>query len=85
MLKSIIKFSTTYYDRAEWIKWVMSIREIDNLMHMKEPPDKARMLWTLLKVQALSYFEHHLRMSLEAEDSEVLDNELIELALRDVG
>jgi hypothetical protein len=43
------------------------------------------MFRTLLKGQALSYFEHHLMRRLEAEDSELSDNELIELVLRDVG
>jgi hypothetical protein len=43
------------------------------------------MLWTLLKAKALSYFEHHLMRRLEAEDSDVPDNELIELVLRDIG
>jgi hypothetical protein len=43
------------------------------------------MFWTLLKGQALSYFEHHLMRRLETEDSEVPDNELIELVHRDVG
>jgi hypothetical protein len=43
------------------------------------------MFQTLLKGQTLSYFEHHLRRRLEAEDSDVPDNELIELVLRDVG
>jgi hypothetical protein len=43
------------------------------------------MFQTLLKGQALSYFEHHLMRRLEAEDSELPDNELIELVLRDVG
>jgi hypothetical protein len=38
-----------------------------------------------MKLQALSYFEHHLMRRLEAEDSDVPDNELIELVLRDVG
>jgi hypothetical protein len=38
-----------------------------------------------VKDQALSYFEHHLMRRLEAEDSDVPDNEFIELALRDVG
>jgi hypothetical protein len=38
-----------------------------------------------LKGQALSYFEHHLMRMLETEDSDVPDNELIELVLRDVG
>jgi hypothetical protein len=43
------------------------------------------MFQNLLNGQALSYFEHHLMRRLEAEDSEVPDNELIELVLRDVG
>jgi hypothetical protein len=52
---------------------------------MKEPAEKTRMFQTLLKGQALSYFKHHLMRMLEAEDSEVPDNELIEIVLRDVG
>jgi hypothetical protein len=63
----------------------MAFREIENLMLMKEPADKTRMIWTLLKGQALPYFEHHLKRRLEAEDSDVPDNELIELVLRDIG
>jgi hypothetical protein len=63
----------------------MAFREIENLMPMKEPADKTRMFRTLLKGQALSYFEHHLMRRLEVEESEVPDNELIELVLRDVG
>jgi hypothetical protein len=63
----------------------MAFRENENLMPMKEPADKTRMFQTLLKGQALSYFEHHLMKSLEAEYSEVPDNELMELVLRDVG
>jgi hypothetical protein len=54
-------------------------------MPMKEPTYKTRMFRTLLKGQALSYFEHHLMRSLEAEDSDVPDNDLIELVLRYVG
>jgi hypothetical protein len=69
----------------ETIKWVIAFREIENLMPMKDPFDKIRMFQTLLKVQALSYFEHLLMRRLEAEDSDVPDNELIELVLRDVG
>jgi hypothetical protein len=64
---------------------VMAFREIENLMPMKEPADKTRMFWTFLKGQALSYFEHHLMRSLETEDSDVADNKLIGLVLRDVG
>jgi hypothetical protein len=63
----------------------MAFRDIDNLMPLKEPADKTRIFRTLLKVQALSYFDHHLRKRVEAEDSEVPKNELIELVLRDVG
>jgi hypothetical protein len=61
----------------------MAFREIENLIPMKEPADKTSMFRTLLKGQALSYFEHHLMRRLEAEDSEVPYNELIELVLRD--
>jgi hypothetical protein len=64
---------------------MMAFCQIENLMPMKETADKTRMFRTLLKAQALSYFEHHLMRRLEAEDSDVPDNELIELMLRDVG
>jgi hypothetical protein len=37
----------------------MHFREIENLMLLKEPAEKPRIFWTLLKGQALSYFEHH--------------------------
>jgi hypothetical protein len=50
----------------EWIKWLMAFLDIENLMPMKESADKTRMFWTLLKGQALSYFEHHLRRRVEA-------------------
>jgi hypothetical protein len=69
----------------DWIKWVIAFREIENLMPMKESADKTRMFRTLLKVQSLSYFECHLMRRLETEDSEITDNELIELVLRGVG
>jgi hypothetical protein len=52
---------------------------------MKEPADKTRMFRTLLKGQALSYFDYHIMRRLEAEYLDVPDNELIELVLRDVG
>jgi hypothetical protein len=59
----------------DWIKWVMAFSEIENLMPMKEPADKTRMFRTLLKGQALSHFENHLMRRLEAEDSDIPDNE----------
>jgi hypothetical protein len=62
----------------------MAFCEIENLMPMKEPADKTRMFRTLLKSQALSYFEYYLRIWLESEDLEVPDNELIDLVLRDL-
>jgi hypothetical protein len=68
----------------EWIKWVMAFHEIEYLIPLKEPADKTSMFRTLLKGQALSYFEHHLRRRLEAEDLEFSDKNLIELVLRDL-
>jgi hypothetical protein len=56
---------------------LMSFLQIENLMPMKEPADNLRIFRTLLKGQALSYFEHHLKKGLEAEDSEVKNNEVI--------
>jgi hypothetical protein len=63
----------------------MALREIENLMPLKEPADKTRLFWTLLKGQALSYFDHHLRRRVETEDSELPNNKLIESLLRDIG
>jgi hypothetical protein len=54
-------------------------------MPMKEPADNTRMFRTLLKGQAMPYFEHQLRKRVEAEDSDVPDNDIIKLVLRDVG
>jgi hypothetical protein len=68
----------------DWIKWVMAFLEIENVITMKEPADKTRMFRTLLKGKGLSYFENHLMRMLDAEDSEITENELIELVLRDV-
>jgi hypothetical protein len=51
----------------------MAFLEIENLMPLKEPADKTRMFWTLLKGQALSYFENHLMRRLESEDSELVE------------
>jgi hypothetical protein len=39
----------------------------------------------LLKGQALSYFEHHLKKRLDAEDIDLPDNDLLELMMRDKG
>ena len=55
----------------DWIKWLMAYHEIENLMPLKEPADKTKMFRTLLKGQALSYFEHHLSRRLDAEDAEL--------------
>jgi hypothetical protein len=52
---------------------------------MKEPSDKTRMFETLLKGQALSYFEHHIMRRLEAEDLEIPDSDLIELVLKEIS
>ena len=67
----------------DWIKWLMAFCEIENLIPLKEPADKTKMLRILLKEQALSYFEHHLRRRLDAQDAELPDNYLLELVIRD--
>jgi hypothetical protein len=64
---------------------MMAFHEIESLMPMKEPANKTRMFQTLLKGQPLSYFEHHIMRRLEADYSDVSDNELIELVDREVG
>jgi hypothetical protein len=69
----------------DWVKWLMASSEIESLMDLSEPVDKGKMVRTLLKGQALSHFEHHLRKRLEAEDLELPDNDFLELVLRDVG
>jgi hypothetical protein len=53
-------------------------------MPLEEYVDKTRIFRNLLKVKALSYFDYHLRRRLEAEDLELLDNELIELVIREL-
>jgi hypothetical protein len=55
------------------------------MVPLKELASKTRIFRTLLKGQALSYFEQNLRKGLKAEDSDHHDNELIELVLRYVG
>jgi hypothetical protein len=64
---------------------MMAFHEIENLMSLKESGVKSSIFRTLLKGQDLSYFEHYLRKKVEVEDSEIPDNELIELVLRDLG
>jgi hypothetical protein len=41
----------------EWVKWLIAYGEIESLMILKEPADKIKMLRTLLKGQALSYWK----------------------------
>jgi hypothetical protein len=65
----------------DWIKWVVVFHEIENLMPLNKPADKSRMSLTLTKGQAFSYFEHHLKKMVEVEDSDLPDNELIDLVL----
>jgi hypothetical protein len=40
----------------DWIKWVMSFREIENVMPMKEPADMTRMFWTFVEASSLVLF-----------------------------
>jgi hypothetical protein len=63
----------------------MTYHDIESLMDLSKPAEESKMVRTLLKGQALSHFEHHLRKRLEPEDSELPDNDLLELVLTDVG
>jgi hypothetical protein len=81
MFWTLLKGQDLSYFEHHTLSVLMAFREIENLMPMKEPADKIRMFWTLLKVQAMPYFEHQLWRRLEIEDSEIPDNELIELML----
>ena len=65
-----------------WVKWLMAYRDIESLMDLSESADKGNKVRTLLKGQALSHFE---RKRLEAEDSELPDNDLLELFLEMLG
>ena len=69
----------------DWVKWLMAYREVENLMTSKEPADKSKMVRTLLKGQALTYFEHYLKRRLDSEDAKIPDNMLLDLVMRDVG
>jgi hypothetical protein len=40
----------------KWIKWVMAVREIENLMPLKQPADKTRMFQIMLKGSSLVLF-----------------------------
>jgi hypothetical protein len=53
-------------------------------MTLKGPAGKTR-FFTLLKNQTLSYFENHLRRRLEAEDSQLNDNDLVDLVIGDTN
>jgi hypothetical protein len=55
----------------------MAFHEIDYLRPMKEPAENIRMFRTLLKGQAFSYFENHVRRRFS-------DNDLIKLFVTDV-
>jgi hypothetical protein len=54
-------------------------------MILMKPAEKNRMFWNLFKGQVLSYFQHHRRRWLEAEDSELPDDKIMELVPRDIG
>jgi hypothetical protein len=69
----------------DWVKLLMVYHDIESLMGLSEPAVISKLVRTLLKGQALSPFEHHLRKRLEAENSELPDNDLLELVLIDVG
>jgi hypothetical protein len=82
----------TLRDLEEWmprrldqvLSVLISFRKIENTIPLRKSDEKTRILRNLLNVLVLSYFEHHLRRRLKAEDSELHDNEIIELVLREI-
>jgi hypothetical protein len=54
-------------------------------MPLKETSERTKMLCTLLKGRALAQFDYHLGKRLCAEDIVLLDHELLELVIRDLG
>ena len=69
----------------EWIKWLMGHCNIEVMMPLREPGERAKMIRTLLKGQALAQFDYHLGRRLNSEDSETPDHELLEIVTRDLG
>jgi hypothetical protein len=64
---------------------LMGYRDLELLMPLKEPSDRAKMLCTMLKGRALSLFEYHLAKRCGGEDIETTDQELLDLVIRDLG
>jgi hypothetical protein len=56
----------------------MSSHDLENLISLREAPDKTRMYWTLLKAHGLSYLENQMKKRMNAEDSELPNNNHIE-------
>jgi hypothetical protein len=63
---------------------LISNREIENLMPLKEPADKTRIVQTLLHGKSLSDLEHTIEKRLHAEDSDLSDNDFIELIMKEM-
>jgi hypothetical protein len=77
----LLHSSMDFQSMNQGVSVLMSFREIENLIPLNKAADKTRMFWTLLKGQAMSYFEDHLRRILEAEDSELPSSDLIALVI----
>jgi hypothetical protein len=63
------------------INRLVFVSEIEKLIPLKDPTDKTIVFRSLLKVQVLPIFEHHLKRRLETEDSDLSGNDLIELLI----
>jgi hypothetical protein len=64
---------------------LMSFRDIENLILLKELVNNIRIYWNLLKFLALCYFEQHLNSRIPTEESELPENDPKELVICDIG
>ena len=64
---------------------MMDYCEIEVMMSLKEPGEIVKMIRTLLKGRTLGKFEYQQCKSLNAEDIEIPDHELLEIVLIDLG
>jgi hypothetical protein len=94
-VKKMDKVDGTDTDKSEWIK-LEFLMDPDNPASgskysqqfdiFKDECPKDWIKWVMaFRGQALSYFKYHLMRRLEAEDSDVPDNKLIELVFRETG
>jgi hypothetical protein len=65
----------------EYIWWLIGYRDMELLMHLKEPSARAKMLRTIMKGRALSLLKCYLSKQCGGEIVETSNHELVELVI----